>query len=815
MQDAPPVPEMPIPETPIAETQVPEPQAGANAHWTGRLALGIAFVLVVLGMANNLPSIPGLLEFVREIPGLGGVPRLSKYSSEYFFPLMFVLMMATALLTVSFGRARRGRPAVQRGLGIALDLLMLAAILGMAVVYLIEHEQVCLIDEITGERARLMAETAARAAEYKAIFGIDPVEEFPDCQANLGNWILPFLLGSLAVFFVYIVRAWGFPIVAVAIVIGLYTVLSSAAWYFEWSGNRYLTTSIGTESDGVRNYSAGVIGARNAIIQESNSILGRFLSVIVNIVFPYVVLGALFATSAGGQSLIKLAFRVTRSLRGGPAHAAIVGSATFGTVSGAPVVNVLGTGTLTIPMMMRTGFKPTFAGGVEAAASSGGQIMPPVMGIAAFVLAALSTVPYSQVIVAAFLPALAYFFSLFLTVVFEARRTGIAAVGRQSGEHELTRRDWTNLSMIAGPIVVILVLLLSTKDGIGTGVLGFLAGYDPASGEDMPWVLQVLRNAAGDPDSAGFWAVALLIALLFLDPEIRRAPSRVIRALAEAGLVIAQLFLLLVAVAVIDVCISFTSITGILTIDILNWLKTISTFTLFGQEFVLGGSVYLMIALVVAMLATILLGMGMPTLPAYVNVILIIGPLLVALGTSLFTAHMFIFYFAVASAITPPVAIAAFAASTISKAEPLSTGFAAVRVGIVMFTIPFVFAFYPEFLLIEQAQLAQSLDGSVSATKTWLPGYDGSIDFGGLAWLVFRLAVALYLVASALSRYDRARLSTVETGLRLALAVLLLVKTQEVAIGALGVAAVCLAVHHLRPFGRRRRPDLAGEGRQP
>ena len=788
---------------PVSESRVPEMQIGATDHWTGRLALALAFVLVVLGMANNLPSIPGLLELVQSIPGLAGIPRLSKYSSEHFFPLMFALMMVIALLVVSFGRDWAGRSRARRGSGILLDLLMLAAVLGTAAVYLIEHEQVCLIDTVSGERARLMAKTAARAAEYRDIFGIDPVEEFPDCQANLGNWILPFLLAALGIFFVYIIRAWGFPIVAVALVIALYTVLSSAAWYFEWNDNRYLTTSIGTETDGIRNYSAGVIGARNAIIQESNSILGRFLSVTVNIVFPYVVLGALFSASAGGQSLIKLAFRVTQRLRGGPAHAAIVGSAGFGTVSGAPVVNVLGTGTLTIPMMMRTGFSPTFAGGVEAAASSGGQIMPPVMGIAAFVLAALSTVPYSQVIVAAFLPALAYFFSLFLTVVFEARRTGMTAMGKEAREHILSRRDWINLSMIAGPIVVILVLLLSTKDGIGTGLLGFLAGYDPTSGEEMPWLLEVLKNAAGDPDSTGFWAVTVLIVLLFLDPEIRRAPSKVIRALSDAGLVIAQLFLLLVAVAVIDVCMNFTNITGILTIDILNWLKSISTIDLFGQEIVIGGSVYLMIALVVAMLATILLGMGMPTLPAYVNVILIIGPLLVALGTSLFTAHMFIFYFAVASAITPPVAIAAFAASTISKAEPLSTGFAAVRIGIVMFTIPFVFAFYPEFLLIEQAQFAQSLDGSVSAAKTYLPGYDGTVDPGGLAWLVLRLAVALYLVASALSRFDAARLSAAEIAVRLALAVLLLVKAPEIAGAALGVAAVYLALHHFGLPGRR------------
>ena len=251
---------------PVSESRVPEMQIGATDHWTGRLALTLAFVLVVFGMANNLPSIPGLLELVRAIPGLEGIPRLSKYSSEHFFPLMFALMMVIALLVVSFGREWAGRSRARRGSGILLDLLMLAVVLGTAVVYLIEHEQVCLIDTISGERARLMAKSAARAAEYRDIFGIDPVEEFPDCQANLGNWILPFLLAALGIFFVYIIRAWGFPIVAVALVIALYTVLSSAAWYFEWNDNRYLTTSIGTESDGIRNYSAGVIGARNAII---------------------------------------------------------------------------------------------------------------------------------------------------------------------------------------------------------------------------------------------------------------------------------------------------------------------------------------------------------------------------------------------------------------------------------------------------------------------------------------------------------------------------------------------------------------------
>lgn len=781
-----------------------------DTGWTAKLAFALSLALVVMGMANNLPNIPGLLGLVNSIPGLGDLPRISKYSSEYFFPLIFMIIMLIVVLKSSFALSWRERGRARFLMGLGIDLLMLTTTIVLASAYLIEHEQVCLIDQITGERARLMAEDAARAAEYKAIFGTEPLGDYPDCQANLGAWVLPLLLAAISIYFVFVVRVWGFPIVAVAIVIFAYTLLSSAAWYFEWFDNRYLTTSIGTVSEGVRGYTAGVVAARNAIILESNSLFGQFLNITVNVVFPYVVLGALFGASAGGRSLIKLAVVITRRLRGGTAHAAIVGSATFGTISGGPVVNVLGTGTLTIPMMIRNGFSPTFAGGVEAAASSGGQIMPPVMGIAAFVLAALSAVPYSDVIVAAFLPALAYFFSLFLMVVFESRRMKIRPVGTLTEDQKLSRAEWTNLIMIAGPILIILVLLLTSKDAVGTGILGFVLGHDAASGEPLPWLLKIFQNSAGDPDSAGFWAVIALLALLFIDPEIRKAPRKIFSALAEAGGIIAHLFLLLVAVSVIDVCINFTNFTGILTIDILNWVKTLSTFSVFGVDVALTAEVYLLVALTMAMIATILLGMGMPTLPAYVNVILILGPLLVALGTSYFTAHMFIFYFAVASAITPPVAIAAFAASTISKAEPLATGFAAVRAGIVMFTIPFVFAFYPELLLIEQAQLAQSLEGGVSAEKTFLPGYDGTIDWQGLGWLLFRLVVALYLVASALTRFDVGALSVRGAVFRIALAVLIILKIQSIVVPAL-VVAICYLLFHQYRHRRSAREDTIPE----
>ena len=443
--------------------------------WTQCLAFYFSILLVAMGLANNLPNIPGLLALVNSIPGLESLPRLSKYNSEFFFPLVFTIIMIVVVLKSSFARKWRDRNQAKFLGGLALDVMMLVTTIVLSTVYLIEHEQVCLIDQITGERARLMAEDAARAAEYMAIFGTEPINDYPDCQSNIGSWVLPLLLVSIAVYFLYIVRVWGFPIVAVAVVIFAYTLLSSAAWYFEWSDNRYLSTSIGTVSEGVRGYTAGVVAARNSIILESNSIFGQFLNITVNVVFPYVVLGALFGASAGGRSLIKLAVVITRRLRGGTAHAAIVGSATFGTISGGPVVNVLGTGTLTIPMMISNGFTRTFSGGVEAAASSGGQIMPPVMGIAGFVLAALSAVPYSDVIVAAFLPALAYFFSLFLMVIFESRRLKIRPVGKLSEDQKLSRSDWINLLMIVGPILIILVLLLSTKDNVATGLLGWIS----------------------------------------------------------------------------------------------------------------------------------------------------------------------------------------------------------------------------------------------------------------------------------------------------------------------------------------------------
>jgi len=219
---------------------------------------------------------------------------------------------------------------------------------------------------------------------------------------------------------------------------------------------------------------------------------------------------------------------------------------------------------------------------------------------------------------------------------------------------------------------------------------------------------------------------------------------------------------------------------------VLGWLRSLD----------LGGSgsgLFQFLALLTTMALAVLLGMGMPAVPAYINVALLMGPVLAGLGISIFTAHMFIFYFAVASAITPPVAIAAFTAATITKAEPMATAFSAVRSGIVMFVIPFVFAMYPEILLIEAAVLDPS---ELRSAGVYLPGYDGTVHLGALAWLLVKLVFALYLLASALAGYDRSSLNIIDIVLRLALSALIMFKAPVIFIPAMIIALAMLVFHH-------------------
>ncbi|MEM8554941.1 MAG: TRAP transporter fused permease subunit [Pseudomonadota bacterium] len=759
-----------------------------------RVLYVLSVLMVVVGMVNATPGIPGYDGLAAKITGAAGA-SFRKFPSEWFYPIFFSVMMLIVALKHSIGRHWADRSPARRRIGNALDMVFVAMAITISVTYLVEIESICLVDQITGDRARLIEDSLAAAAAFNQSLGLPAptTVEDPQCVNTTGGWLVLIVAVAIMVFLAYNVRVWGLPIVIVAILVSAYTIATVLVWYVYGADdiNKYLVTKLAGEP---RMLSDGRPRVHDILVNNSSGLLGRFMDIVLNTIFPYLVLGALFGSSAGGRSLIKLAFRWTRHLRGGPAHAAIISSAMFGTISGGPVVNVLSTGVLTIPMMLKRGFSKVFAGGVEAAASSGGSIMPPVMGVAAFVLASLTAVPYSSVILAAVIPAAAYFFCLFLSAVFQSRKQGIAAIGRITEDMVLTRQDYLNLAMIFAPILLILGLLMTAKDAVGCGVLGGVLGAERVFTDagcqvaSLSWLQQAIQNAAGSAGAAGWWAVVLLLGLLFLDPEVRARPRKIIDAISDAGVLISTLYLMFLAVSIIDFCLSFTGLPVFLSLDVLSWLESLN----------LGGSgswVFQLTALLLTMLLAVLLGMGMPAVPAYINAALLMGPVLAGLGLSLFTAHMFIFYFAVASAITPPVALAAFAAATITKAEPMATAFSAVKSGIVMFVVPFVFAFYPELLLIDAAVL----DPRSSGGNEYLDGYGDPISFTAIAMLLTRLVLALYLVSSALAAYDARPLAAWEIATRLGLAILVMVKAEVVWIAA-SAAALALILWRQNPL---------------
>ncbi len=768
----------------------------ANVPPLKRAARLLGLVLVVIGLVNTIPSIPGLDALLQGVIGDPDFP-VRKFPYQWLYPFAFVLMMAIVALNHSFwwqfSDMKRG--TLWRGFGLFMDVALVATAILVSFAYLAEIDSVCLIDQFTGERAELIGRALAEEREFAELYGLpEPTSvDDPACINTLGGWIFVIVGAGIALFLGYNIRVWGLALVSVAILVALYAMATVLTWYVFGAEdmNKYLITKLGGEP---RSLLDGRPNVEDILVNNSQGILGRFMGILLSTVFPYIVLGSLFGISGGGKSLIKLAFLWTRRLRGGPAHAAIVSSALFGTISGGPVVNVLSTGVLTIPMMLKRGFSKNFAGGIEAAASSGGQIMPPVMGVAAFVLAAMTVTPYREVIIAASLPALAYFGCLFLTVVFQARKQGIEAVGARTPDMILTRQDRLNLVMILAPVLLILVLLITPKEAVGCDPIAGLFGIERiiedglCRTENLPWIFQLVQNSAGDAGSAGWWAVLLLAVLFTLDPEFRRRPTQLIEALADAGVLIATLYLMFLSVSVIDFCLNFTGLSGFIARDVLSMLR------LFAPELQSGG-VFLFAALFVTMLMAILLGMGMPTVPAYVNVALLMGPLVIGLGIAPFTAHMFIFFFAVASAITPPVAVAAFAAASISKADPMATGFAAVRAGIVMFVLPFVFAFYPELLLIDAAKLDPT--ASVPGALQYLPGYGPGIDWTNLVVVLGRLTLCLYLLAGALSRFDIRRIGGTEMALRIALAATVMLREPALWIPATGIALAYLAWHAL------------------
>ena len=382
---------------------------------------------------------------------------------------------------------------------------------------------------------------------------------------------------------------------------------------------------------------------------STEGIFGSTLGVSASYVMLFVLFGAFMERSGTGQLFMDFALSLTGHSAGGPGKVAVISSSLFGTVSGSAVANVMVDGPMTIPLMKRTGFKPPVAAAIEAVASTGGQLMPPVMGAAAFVMAEFLAVSYFQVTVWAAIPALLYYTAVFFAVHFVAKRDGLHGVPRS----ELPQLG--HVMMERGHLFIPILIVF----------FGLLLGYSAP-------------------------LCALIAAIACLPVALLRATTRggitwgsVVGALEDGARNTLSVAMACACAGIVIACVTITGL-GI-------------TFT---QVVIALSKDYLLLALILTALAGIILGMGMPTTPAYIVMVALLVPALIKLGAVVPAAHMFALYFAILSAITTPVALAVFAAAGLAKANMWQAGFAAMRVAAPAYIVPFMFVYEPALLMI-------------------------------------------------------------------------------------------------------------------
>lgn len=389
----------------------------------------------------------------------------------------------------------------------------------------------------------------------------------------------------------------------------------------------------------------------------------------------FIIFGAFLERTGISAFFIDLANCVAGRFAGGPAKVSVISSALCGMVSGSSVGNTVTTGSVTIPMMKKTGYRPEFAGAVEAAASTGGQIMPPIMGAAAFLMADFVGVPYSAIIVRAILPALLYFTGIFIAVHLEAKRLGLSGIPRDQLPvfRVLARKIYLLL-----PLIMLVVWV---------------------SGNYM-----TMQKAAS-------YAIVLSIVVSLFDRRNRITPKKLIDALEAGGRGTITVAAACGVAGIISGCITMTGLAN----ELINGIIAIA-----GDK--------LIIALVLTMLCCIVLGMGVPTTANYCIMAATTAPILIRMGVPALAAHFFVFYFGIVADITPPVALAAYAGSAIAKSNPMKTAFNASRLAIAVFIVPYVFCFSPALLLIDTnalqvAQIAATSLIGIFGVSTALEGY--------------------------------------------------------------------------------------------
>ncbi len=462
----------------------------------------------------------------------------------------------------------------------------------------------------------------------------------------------------------------------------------------------------------------------DTLFMSSDGIFGIPLHVCSTYIVLFIIFGSLLIRSGAGRFFIDLAVALTGHRVGGPAKASAVASGFMGTVSGSAVANVVTTGSFTIPLMKNLGYRAKFAAAVEACASSGGQITPPIMGAAAFIMAEFLAVPYVEIIVAAAIPAFLYFATIYFMVHLEAEKNNIGRIDKkllpQAGP--VLKRGWHLLIALA-----VLIYFL-------------VAGYTP------------MKSA--------FWGLVSLFALSFINKETRMSPVDLIAAL-ESG--IRATMPVTIACACAGLIIGSVFVSGL-------GLK-------FTQSVIEIADGNLLILLALTGVSAIILGMGITTTAVYITVAALIVPAVVKIGVEPIAAHMFAFYFGVVSTITPPVALASFAAAAIAKTPPMATAIESTRVGIAKYLVPLVFVYNPSLLFIG---------------PMWMTAISGVI-----------VLVGLWVLSMALEGWYRGRLNPVQKLVALAAAIMILLPPNSTIFGFAGyyweIAGVCIASVLLAP----------------
>ncbi|MEJ5219163.1 TRAP transporter fused permease subunit [Cognatishimia sp. D5M38] len=604
-------------------------------------------------------------------------------------------------------------------------LLPTGLILGLPLLFAFVISYLCVAD--TPNWARWLGAGLSAGVLFFWIAGLFAVDGGALPSANPQDFILFPLATALVLFLTW--RMFGTFIVGFCLFWVVYFFIRGALP--DWTG-----ILAGSESSFSQSMRSMVLN----FWAQTGGMFGQPLQVVSGNVLIFIVFGAVLMASGAGGLLMKIANRLTGRFTGGAAHAAVASSALFGTLSGAAISNVVSTGVMTIPVIKKSGFKPAFSAAVEAAASTGGQVMPPVMGVVAFFVAGQIGLEYRYIVVAAIVPAAFFYLGTFMTVYFEARRQGVGP---------LPAEDRPKLS--SSELVQCLVFI------IPLGVLSYFLFAQPSV------------------QKAGFYGfVVALACALILFKGFRNWPS-IYQAFVSAGRMSAAIIIIVAAIGLIVGLIQVSGFSGRFSL----LLAQLASGPLFST-------------LIVVALGAIVLGMGLPPGATYFIIVIALSSGIDAVGIPPLTLHLFVVFFAVISTVTPPVALAAFAAAPIAGADPVQTGFQAARLALAGFLIPFVFVYHPAVLYQLQI-LFVWFGGDLPNSKAMID--IATVSWLDLGWIIFAFTLAIWLLSSALTGFEKNKLNGLERLLRVAVGFLVLVPGMIIAIPA-ACAGLGLVILH-------------------